>query len=577
MTVYPLSLPRETLRLLKPFLTLVALATLLGIGNGLGVTALLALINEVVTGTITADKQVALRFSGLCVLIAACALFSNYGTGYVGQRVLAQLRKQLAARIMSAPIDQLERYGSHKLIPVLVHDTGVLSTFVLSVAPLVVALSVTVAGVTYLSLLSPPLLLMTMLAIAIGVGAQWLAYRVAMPHVNAARDAEDDLQKCYEAISDGAKELRMHRLRRQRLLTRDIYGAADRICQQQVSASKFFITAETFGSILFFVLIGVVILAQSTWYGADKTVLGGFVLIMLYLKGPLAQLNDAMPFIGSAQVSLRRIIDLNATLSSLEKNLLINDNLIAEEALNDAKIPTAAPTIDTIELRDIRYGFPNAGGGEAFGLGPINLTIERGDIVFIVGENGSGKTTLIKLLLGLYTAHSGDIFLNGEAITDTSRDDYRQSFTTVFSDYYLFDDLSPGANFSQPGAQKYLERLDLAHKVDIRDGAFSTTDLSTGQRKRLALLNAWLENRPVLLFDEWAADQDPTFRRVFYTELLPELKRMGKTVIAISHDDRYFDVADHIVRMEGGRIMTNFGATESLGSNDFPNEFDSTI
>ncbi len=105
-------------------------------------------------------------------------------------------------------------------------------------------------------------------------------------------------------------------------------------------------------------------------------------------------------------------------------------------------------------------------------------------------------------------------------------------------------------------ANRYLERLEIAHKVSIRDGAFSTTDLSTGQRKRLALLNAWLEERPVLVFDEWAADQDPVFRRVFYTELLPELKALGKTIIVISHDDRYFAIADQLIRMQAGRVVS---------------------
>jgi putative ATP-binding cassette transporter len=176
--------------------------------------------------------------------------------------------------------------------------------------------------------------------------------------------------------------------------------------------------------------------------------------------------------------------------------------------------------------------------------------------VFIVGENGCGKTTLIKLLLGLYAPTEGEIRVNDKPITAVNRDDYRQNFTTIFADYYLFDDLIQGDREVPQDATRYLERLEIAHKVSVRDGAFSTTDLSTGQRKRLALVNAWLEERPVLVFDEWAADQDPTFRRIFYTELLPDLKRLGKTIIVISHDDRYFDVADQLVRMEAGKVRS---------------------
>jgi len=174
----------------------------------------------------------------------------------------------------------------------------------------------------------------------------------------------------------------------------------------------------------------------------------------------------------------------------------------------------------------------------------------------VVGENGGGKTTLIKLLLGLYTPHSGEVLVNGKVVEASSRDDYRQLFTTIFADFFLFEELMDGQHDIPAEAARYLERLEIAHKVGVADGAFTTLDLSTGQRKRLALVHAWLDQRPILVFDEWAADQDPTFRRIFYTELLPDLKRQGRTLIVISHDDRYFDVADQLVRMEQGQLVS---------------------
>lgn len=558
MTATPQNLPRETLRILKPYLALVIGSALLGVVSGLGITTLLATINAAMTGAVAADRHLALKFAGLCTLIVSGSLFSSFTTGYVGQRVLAQLRKDMAARILVAPIDQLERYGSHKLIPVLVRDTGVLGTFVLSVAPLVVAFTVTLGGIIYLSMLSPPMLLITLLAMAIGTAAQWLAFRRGMRGVMAARDAEDDLQKYYEAISDGAKELRIQRARRHRLLNWSIRTAAERICDNNIGSSKFFIAAETFGGILFFIVIGLAIAVQSIWPDADKAALGGFVLVMLYLKGSLAQLTNALPMISSAQVSLRRIIELAEQFSSPEPHLLVS--------AADNNVPL---NVETIELRDVCYTFPGTEEKRPFQLGPVNLSIHRGDIVFIVGENGSGKTTLIKLLLGLYAPHAGEILRDNQPVSAAQRDDYRQLFTTIFSDYYLFDELPCGDNLIDgdglyANAQKYLKKLDLAHKVTICNGRFSTTALSTGQRKRLALLNAWLENRPVLLFDEWAADQDPSFRRVFYTELLPELKRQGKTIIAISHDDGYFDIADHLVRMESGQVLVESTAAQGV-------------
>ena len=199
-------------------------------------------------------------------------------------------------------------------------------------------------------------------------------------------------------------------------------------------------------------------------------------------------------------------------------------------------------------------------GGEAFVLGPVDLTLRRGEMVFVVGDNGSGKTTLVKLLLGLYAPQQGQVLADGRPVTDQTRDHYRQLYTTVFSDFYLFEDLAAeaGQGGSLPQrALPYLQRLEIAHKVSVKDGAFSTVDLSTGQRKRLALVHAYLEGRPVLVFDEWAADQDPAFKQLFYQRILPDLKRRGRIVLVITHDDRYFGLADRVLKLQSGRLVAD--------------------
>jgi putative ATP-binding cassette transporter len=172
-----------------------------------------------------------------------------------------------------------------------------------------------------------------------------------------------------------------------------------------------------------------------------------------------------------------------------------------------------------------------------------------------VGGNGSGKTTLAKLLIGLYSPEEGEIRFGGKSITDENRDEYRQSFSVVFTDFFLFDSLLGLDNINIDGdARYYLEKLQLDQTVRVSDGVLSTINVSQGQRKRLALLTAYLEDRAIYLFDEWAADQDPVFKEIFYLQLLPELKARGKTVIVISHDDRYYHVADRIIKLDYGRI-----------------------
>lgn len=534
----------ELFALLKPFRLIVSVSIVLGMIGGLSVTVLLATINNALHSADGLTRTVVMIFAGLCVLALLTSILSDIGTNYVGQHIIARLRKELGEKVLSAPIDQIERYRSHRLIPVLTHDVDTISDFAFAFAPLAISLTVTLGCLGYLAMLSWPMFLMMLVAIAIGTTIQAIARAKGMRGFYAARDSEDELQKHYNAIAEGAKELRIHRPRRQRMFVSGIQKTAEKICDTQIRSINTFVIAKSFGSMLFFVVIGLALALQSFWPSADKAVMSGFVLVLLYMKGPLEHLVSTLPIISRAQIAFRRIAELSEQFSSPEPHLLLED-----------QGHTPGP-VHSLELSNVRYAFPPVDGSEPFRLGPVNLRIEQGDIVFIVGENGCGKTTLIKLLLGLYAPTEGEIRVNDQPITALNRDDYRQHFTTIFADYYLFDDLIQGDRQVPQDATRYLERLEIAHKVSVRDGAFSTTDLSTGQRKRLALVNAWLEERPVLVFDEWAADQDPTFRRIFYTELLPDLKRLGKTIIVISHDDRYFDVADQLVRMEAGKVKS---------------------
>lgn len=542
MSTKPRGAIRELFTLLKPFWPLVTLSIMLGMAGGLSVTVLLATINKALHSDAGLTQGVVFGFAGLCVLALVCTVCSDIGTNHVGQRIIATLRKTLGEKVLAAPIDQIERYRSHRLIPVLTRDVDTISAFAFVFAPLAISLTVVLGCLGYLAMLSWPMFLIMLAAIALGTVMQYIARARGMRGFEAARDAEDELQKHYNAIAGGAKELRIHRLRRQRMFSHGIQETAERICKTQMHSINTFVIAKSLGSMLFFVVIGLALALQSVWPSSDPTVMSGFVLVLLYMKGPLEHLIGTLPIISKAQIAFRRIADLSSQFSSPEPHLLLDDR---------SQPPM---TMNVLELRGVRYRFPQVEGSQAFQLGPVNLRIEQGEIVFIVGENGCGKTTLIKLLLGLYAPQEGDVLLDGKPVTAQNRDDYRQLFTTIFADYYLFDELIQGDKPVPQDAERYLKRLEIDHKVSIRDGKFSTTDLSTGQRKRLALVGAWLEERPVLVFDEWAADQDPTFRRVFYTQLLPDLKRLGKTIIVISHDDRYFDVADQLVRLSRGQV-----------------------
>jgi len=530
----------EIARLLRPFLPWLLLSIVTGMAAGAATVALLGTINQVLNRSGGLAGGLLLTFVSLCAIALLGRVVSDMSTNLVGQRLVAQVRKALAQKILSAPIDALERYRTHRLMPVLTQDVDMISDAGFVLASTVIALSITLGCLGYLAWLSPPMFGLLLVALLVGAAVQAAVLTRGEAGFWRARDGEERLHKAYRGISEGAKELRMHRERRSRMLAGQIDGTVDEIRRVNQRAINTYVLGTAFGSALFFLLIAV-ILGWAAVGTVAPPVLSGFVLVLLFLKGPIDQLVGVLPNVGRAKVAFQRIGDLSLRFATPEPHLHLD------------RPPSPVSLRHAIELRGVGYAFDAPeGGGEGFALGPVDLALRRGELVFVVGDNGSGKTTLVKLLLGLYAPQQGELLLDGVPVTDASRDDYRQLFTTVFSDFFLFQDLVAAV---PAAAQPYLERLEIAHKVSVQDGSFSTTDLSTGQRKRLALVHAYLEGRPVLVFDEWAADQDPAFRQLFYTELLPELRAKGHTLVVISHDDRYFHVADRIVRMRAGQVM----------------------
>jgi putative pyoverdin transport system ATP-binding/permease protein len=296
---------------------------------------------------------------------------------------------------------------------------------------------------------------------------------------------------------------------------------------------------------LVFVVVGLVLLVLPTYRQLGPGTLTGYTITLLYLMTPLQVIMNLLPQLTRANVALQKVHELGFTLESGG----------AEETA-----PFVATLKDwrRLELDGVTHRYNREGEAEDFVLGPVDLAFKPGELVFIVGGNGSGKTTLVKLLTGLYGPEAGSICLDGKAIEGAGREAYRQYFSVVFSDFYLFDQMfGLGSPELDQEGRKYLEALKLTHKVELKDGKLSTTDLSQGQRKRLALLTAYLEDRPIYVFDEWAADQDPQFKNVFYMSLLPELKAKGKTVIVISHDDRYYQIADRIIKLDDGQVVSD--------------------
>ncbi|TXI12464.1 MAG: cyclic peptide export ABC transporter [Rhizobium sp.] len=533
------------LGLLLPFWPVVTFATVVGILGGLATAWLLATINAGLHDGDGITFSLLARFAGLCVLSVAGTAVSGALNSIFGQKIIAALRKDISARILRAPMAALEAHRSWRLMSVLTGDVDTVSAFTFNFSGYAIALAIIIGSFAYLLSLSTIVFLMAIISLALGIIINMISQRIWIRDYQEVRVAQDELHKQYRAITDGAKELKISRPRRERVFGVLLSGAADRIAALKSRAMRLHWIADAAGSAVFFVMIGL-LLAGRNQLGIDSTVISGAVIVLLYVKGPIEQIAGALPVFDQARISFARIAALSAELDQHEPNI----------PLSSVEVNATVPAMRSIELRGVTYAFSAKGDIAPFVMGPIDFTIRAGELLFIVGENGSGKTTLIKLLLGLYTPQQGLLLHDGIVVTPEDRDRYRQLFSTIFSDYYLFDDLVYGAMPKEAGP--HLQRLGIAHKVKLDGDRFTTTDLSTGQRKRLALVQAWLEQRPIIVTDEWAADQDPDFRRVFYKELLPELKAMGRTLIVISHDDRYFHVADRIMRMANGRIIEDY-------------------
>ncbi|HZI03328.1 MAG TPA: cyclic peptide export ABC transporter, partial [Archangium sp.] len=392
--------------------------------------------------------------------------------------------------------------------------------------------------------LSWKLFLGMLVFLALGVLSFSLLSGVAVRGITQARKTQDVLFKHFRSLTDGIKELKLNGNRREVFLGEHLEGTAASLRSIYTRSLNIYSASSSWGMFLFFVVIGLLVFAMPAFSPLSLAELTGYTLTVLYLQQPLQTLTEFVPFLARADVALKKVEEMGLSLETA-----------AEPPLALAS-HTPPRTFRRLELVNVTHTYHRENDDSRFTLGPINLSLEPGELLFLVGGNGSGKTSLAKLFTGLYTPESGEVRLDGQPVTDATRDAYRQLFSTVFSDFHLFENLLGLASPEQSArVAHFLKRLNLDQKVRVTDGKLSTTELSLGQRKRLALLASWLEDRPIYVFDEWAADQDPVFKQIFYEELLPEMKRAGKAVLVISHDDRYFHVADRLVRLDSGKLV----------------------
>jgi putative ATP-binding cassette transporter len=460
------------------------------------------------------------------------------------QGVIARLRQDLVRRILSVPLRHLENVGTPRLMVALTEDVLNITQALLGIPIIAVNIAILLAGAAYLGWLSWQMLLVMSAFGVIGGATYRYFINRGFHQLTLAREVEDKLFGHFRGLTEGVKELKLHRNRRGVFLNEQIQTTTESYQNFNVAAENRFTMAQSWSHLLIFAMIGLLLFLLPQMKGVNQETLTGYIITTLYLMGPLQGLLSSFSIFGRANVSLQKIDDLGVSLASAAAD---------ECPISPVK---CEPSFERLQLAGVTHAYHHEKEERNFTLGPIDMSLQPGEVVFIAGGNGSGKSTLAKIITGLYPPEAGEIRLDGRAVDASNRDDYRQLFSTVFGDFYLFDSLI-GLEKSNLDAQakQYLAQLHLDHKVKVKDGALSTTALSQGQRKRLALMTAYLEDRAIYLFDEWASDQDPMFKEIFYTQILPDLKSRGKTVIAITHDDKYFELADRLVKLDSGKVV----------------------
>lgn len=534
----------QNARAVKHAPLMMVLIILVGVISGGSNAALLAMISHSLGSAASASKLFIIAFFALCLMLPLSRFASEAMLLTLSSRAILELRIRLSRQILSAPLRQLEALGSHRLLATLTEDVPLIGNSLVNIPILSMHISIVLGCLIYLGWLSWPILLGVLGFMVIG----GLSYQIPLrrgtrAYVNV-REEWDKLFNHFQAVTSGVKELKLHHDRREAFLSKALYPTAASLRKHAMIGHLMFVGANSWGQSLFFILIGLILFATHSLSGINAQTLIGYTLVILYMMTPLQMILTLIPTFANASVAMRKVEKLGLTL---------HESVVSEETTRQL---AAGSSWKKVELVGVTHTYQREGEPGGFILGPINLELEAGELLFITGGNGSGKTTLAKLLLGLYVPEEGEVYLDGKVVTDETREEYRQLFSVVFSDFYLFESLfGLDSVHLDANARKYLVQLQLDHKVKVEEGVLSTIDLSQGQRKRLALLTAYLEDRPIYLFDEWAADQDPLFKEIFYFQLLPELKAKGKALIVISHDDRYYHVADRVIKLDYGKLQ----------------------
>lgn len=522
------------------------------------ITTISGVANSLLLGIINHASEAIAQHESLSqyflLYLLTFALFL-YGQWYAFDRAILMIeeaiyrtRLRLAQKVQHVELPFMETMHSHQLYARLTQNDALISQAIPQLVGAFQMFILLICALFYLGYLSVLGFIITLVAMGIATVLFLAQSKRVKKSLQRVQKKEEYYFQAIAHLVNGFKEVKINRQK------------GDELCQHIASVSRHTQDIKAvvrqqearlwgFGRLFIYALLPILIFILPTVSQLNVGDIFKISSTLLFLIGPTTTVVNILPLLNRVNVALQDLQELEQLM----------DEAIAASTQPSNK-PTTLPddqtdiaNFHTLTMQAVTFSYPDQPHG--FSAGAFNEQIKQGELLFIIGGNGSGKSTFLKLLTGLYYPVTGQLMLDNKAIDPASYTTYRQLFSTVFTDFYLFDQLYGVTEENKEKVGYWLEKMQLQHKVSYQPSGFTTTNLSTGQRKRLALIAALLEDKPILVLDEFAADQDPQFRQYFYETLLAEIKAMGKTIIAVTHDDHYFHVADRVLKMDEGRLL----------------------
>lgn len=512
--------------------------------GGISSTGLVALINQSASIE-SSGKSATWQFFAFLLLLFLYMLAlrkSNKENVESTQTLMHAFKLRIMSQVLKSDLKTIDKIGRPWILQTLVRDTQTVSQSILNLVQIAQSGSTIFFLMIYLAIVSLPAFIMIFIASCLIFFL--VSKRIALTNeaFKKAWHQEGENFQIFSDFMDGFKEIKMNS-RRASEISQEMVFESRKTKFMKTEAMFAMVNTSSTPQLLFYLLVAVSVFVLPVLFKDYSESVQAVTTSIMFLVGALGGVVQNIPAITQANASAEELFQLEEKLSKIEVG-----------AVNfDEQDP---PIMQTLELCNIVYQYDEIKKKEMFTLGPINYRFEAGKIYFVRGNNGSGKSTLIRILIGLYQPTAGSIYVNGVLVDQPTSLAYRNLFSVVFSDFYLFKKLYGIYIADDAVLDAAIDMLEMGEKIKIVDRTISDIHLSTGQKKRIALITAILEDRQIIVLDEWASDQDPEFRKHFYKFILPELKRRGKTIIAITHDDQYYSESDSIFEISNGALIS---------------------